>query len=128
MRIIFLPDLLEDALQYSPDHPQNFFTQTSPTCCPQSASSQNFFFQVKFSDLTPIRIIGKGGFGLVKLVRATEQLHTGTRTHTDYALKIVSREKLRVQNQQPSIRSERDILSSVDHPFILKFVKTFKDR
>lgn len=76
--------------------------------------------RVAFSELAVQRIIGRGTFGTVKLVRHRP---TGTR----YALKCVGRKSIIQLNQQDHIRLEREILAENDHPFIIKLVRTFRD-
>lgn len=76
--------------------------------------------RVMFNELIVQRIIGRGTFGTVKLVKHKP---TGTR----YALKCVSRRSVIQLNQQDHIRLEREILAENDHPFIIKLVRTFRD-
>lgn len=44
-----------------------------------------------------------------------------------YALKVVSRRKVAFYNLETSLLNEKDCLTNVDHPMILKLIKTFKD-
>lgn len=74
---------------------------------------------VTLADLDCVRIIGRGGFAVVKLVEARA---SGTR----YALKCVRKRDVVEKGQQDSVVCERSILSEVDHPFIIKFVRSFK--
>lgn len=71
-----------------------------------------------FNELMVQRIIGRGTFGTVKLVKHKP---TGTR----YALKCVSRRSVIQLNQQEHIRLEREILAENDHPFIIKLGSAF---
>ncbi|CAE8719440.1 unnamed protein product [Polarella glacialis] len=71
-----------------------------------------------FEDLEYIRVIGRGGFGVVKMVRAK-------RTHVRYALKCVRKKDVVVKGVQDALVSERSIMAEVDHPFIIKFVRSF---
>eukprot|EP01071_Lankesteria_metandrocarpae_P003243 Lankesteria_metandrocarpae@DN2841_c0_g1_i1.p1 len=77
--------------------------------------------RVRFDELQVVRIIGRGTFGTVKLVKHKP-------TSTRYALKCVSRKSVIQLNQQEHIRLEREILAENDHPMIVKLVRTFKDR
>merc|ERR1719460_3297404 len=72
------------------------------------------------TDLKPVATIGSGSFGLVQLVEHS-------RTKVRYALKGVSKKSVKELSQEQSILMERKILMEVDHPFILKLVRTFKD-
>eukprot|EP00435_Cladocopium_sp_Y103_P002399 s3079_g1.t1 len=76
---------------------------------------------IEMADLHEISTLGYGTFGIVRLV---EHHPSGAR----YALKCISRTEAVARRQQASICTEREILTDVDHPFILKLVQTFKDR
>lgn len=80
---------------------------------------QDTFFSLE--DLQVDKIIGRGTFGLVKLVS-----HKVTKTR--YALKCVLRKHTIQHGQEDHIRLEREILAENDHPFIIKLVRTFKDK
>eukprot|EP00913_Durusdinium_trenchii_P004938 g4585.t1 len=75
---------------------------------------------IHLDDLQEISTLGYGTYGIVRLV---EHQSTGAR----YALKCISRNEAVARRQQASICAEREILTDVDHPFILKLVRTFKD-
>eukprot|EP00927_Polykrikos_kofoidii_P065355 TRINITY_DN61113_c0_g1_i1.p1 TRINITY_DN61113_c0_g1~~TRINITY_DN61113_c0_g1_i1.p1 ORF type:complete len:1004 (-),score=202.48 TRINITY_DN61113_c0_g1_i1:57-2858(-) len=74
---------------------------------------------LQFSDLEAMKIIGRGGYGTVKLVRHKK-------SHTRYALKCVTRGRLSDQDRS-LVQRERAILQLIDHPFCLKLVRSFKD-
>jgi len=76
---------------------------------------------VFFEDLREIRVLGSGTYGVVKLV---EHKHKRNR----YALKCISRLQAIKHNQCEALTLEREILLENDHPFIVKVVRTFKDR
>uniref|UniRef100_A0A0G4FJS5 cGMP-dependent protein kinase n=1 Tax=Chromera velia CCMP2878 TaxID=1169474 RepID=A0A0G4FJS5_9ALVE len=77
--------------------------------------------KVSMSDLEVLRVVGRGTFGTVKLVKHKQ---TGTR----YALKCMSKRRVIELNQQDRVQLEREILAENDHPFIIHLVRTFKDR
>jgi len=74
--------------------------------------------KVELKDLQFMRIIGRGGYGIVKMVR-----HPGIGMR--YALKCVRKRPIVEMNQQETIINERIILMEVDHPFIVKCVRSF---
>eukprot|EP00931_Biecheleriopsis_adriatica_P063886 TRINITY_DN3876_c0_g1_i7.p1 TRINITY_DN3876_c0_g1~~TRINITY_DN3876_c0_g1_i7.p1 ORF type:complete len:1126 (+),score=253.50 TRINITY_DN3876_c0_g1_i7:910-4287(+) len=76
--------------------------------------------KLTFQDLEFMRVIGRGGFGVVKMVRAR---HTGVR----YALKCVRKRDVVEKNVQDALVSELSIMAEVDHPFIIKFVRSFRN-
>ena len=76
---------------------------------------------IKLEDLIKIRILGIGLFGTVWLVRREGD------GGGPYALKVMSKSGI-VENQQvQAVVRERNILSQIDHPFILKLVNTYQD-
>ena len=76
---------------------------------------------VTIEELSVIKLLGKGMFGNVFLT-----VHNTKRTL--YALKAVQRAKILAYEIQENIVLERQILLQLDHPFIMKLAKTFKDQ
>lgn len=74
--------------------------------------------KVDLNSLQCMRVIGRGGFGVVKMVKSTT-------TNTRYALKCVSKKQAVEQKQEKALAHERNILAELDHPFIIKFVRSF---
>merc|ERR1719262_1046576 len=72
-------------------------------------------------DLRLKAIVGRGSFGVVKLV------HHKSDKDREYALKCVGKKQVVKQGQQKSIRIERDINAECYHPCIMQFIKTFQD-
>ncbi|RYG55992.1 hypothetical protein EON66_03980, partial [archaeon] len=66
-------------------------------------------------------VLGEGAYGLVRLVR--------DRTSGEvFALKQMQKARIVAMKQQRNVINERNILSKLHHPFIIRFVKTFRDR
>lgn len=63
-------------------------------------------------DFKKIKLLGKGGIGDVYLVNriGTEEL---------YAMKVINKSKIVIPKKLERIRTERDILSKIEHPFIV---------
>ena len=68
-----------------------------------------------------ISVIGKGGFGKVWKV-----YHKKYKTY--YAMKEMSKAKIIDTHSEISVRSERDLLSKLHHPFIINMQYAFQDR
>uniref|UniRef100_A0A673VUQ0 3-phosphoinositide-dependent protein kinase 1 n=1 Tax=Salmo trutta TaxID=8032 RepID=A0A673VUQ0_SALTR len=66
------------------------------------------------------RILGEGSYSTVVLAR--EQA-----TGKEYAMKILEKMHIRKENKAHCVTRERDIMSSLDHPFIVKLYFTFQD-
>ena len=75
---------------------------------------------VELSDLVPIKCIGLGMSSRVYLcIHQTK--------NTIYALKSVLRSRIQAYDLRKSILTEKNVLLKLDHPMIMKLVKTFKD-
>ena len=75
---------------------------------------------IGFSNLVIVKTLGKGMFGNVFLAVNPEK-------GTLYALKTVSRRKIETYEIEENILLERRMLLQIDHPLIVKLIKTFKD-
>ena len=76
---------------------------------------------VRLEDLRPVRSLGKGMFGQVTLC-------VNIYKATLYALKTVSRQKVRLYDLSENLLLERHVLLQLDHSLIMKLVRTFKDQ
>ncbi|KUI61085.1 Serine/threonine-protein kinase cot-1 [Cytospora mali] len=74
----------------------------------------------KADDYETIKLIGKGGFGEVKLVRKKADGKI-------YALKSLVKTQMIVGDQVARVRAERDILAESDSPWVVKLYTTFQD-
>eukprot|EP00968_Pinguiococcus_pyrenoidosus_P029071 scaffold8290_cov258-Pinguiococcus_pyrenoidosus.AAC.2 len=75
--------------------------------------------QIGPTDFSVLKVIGRGGFGRVFLVRYK---HTGV----CYAMKVISKDLLRRKNQVEIMRAERAILTKVTHPFVVSLQVSFQ--
>ena len=75
---------------------------------------------IRLEDLIYVRVIGQGTFGNVLLVKDRKE-------EVRYAIKVIDRWKVAEYNMYENIKCERDILLQLDHPMLMKLVKTFKD-
>ncbi|MCJ8746480.1 hypothetical protein PDJAM_G00142260 [Pangasius djambal] len=66
------------------------------------------------------RILGEGSFSTVVLAKE----HS---TGKEYAIKILEKLHIRKENKTHYVKRERDIMSSIDHPFFVKLYFTFQD-
>nr|XP_055045884.1 3-phosphoinositide-dependent protein kinase 1a isoform X1 [Misgurnus anguillicaudatus] len=74
----------------------------------------------KREDFTFGKILGEGSFSTVVL--AKEQA-----TGKEYAMKILEKNHIRKENKAHYVMREKDILSSITHPFFVKLYFTFQD-
>lgn len=75
---------------------------------------------IQITDLEYVRDLGQGSFGDVLLVYCKKNNHY-------YALKGIQKKQIDHEQLHQSIIQERNILLKIDHPFIVKMVKTLKD-
>lgn len=74
---------------------------------------------VRLSDFDLLKVIGRGSFGKVMLVRL--------RGHTEVlAMKILSKAMIIKRNQLDHTKAERAVLESIDHPFLVRLRYAFQ--
>ena len=74
---------------------------------------------IPFQELERMSIIGKGGFGTVWLVRHNDEA---------YALKELSKRQLMEHSQVKGTVREKEVLSTLRHPFILRMISAYQDK
>jgi serine/threonine protein kinase len=72
------------------------------------------------SDFSILSVIGKGTYAKVFLVRHLKD-------NKLYALKVLKKKYIVEKNQEKHIMTEKEILSEVDHPFLVKMKLSFQD-
>ena len=73
-------------------------------------------------DFERVKVIGKGSYGKVYLVRKIIQQATETSpmiTGERYAMKVLKKSELRKRKQVEHTKSERRILEKIRHPFVV---------
>ncbi|XP_073394573.1 uncharacterized protein [Physcomitrium patens] len=76
---------------------------------------------ITFAELQEIGLLGTGLFGKVKLVYSRK-----TKEH--YALKCVSKAKVVRMNEEEHLRNEKMYMAELDHPFINRLIRTYRDQ
>ena len=77
--------------------------------------------RVTESSFELLKVVGKGGFGKVLQVR-----HKGTATI--YAMKVMDKRYLVRKDMASYTRDERDILTKVEHPFVVELFWAFQTK
>jgi protein-serine/threonine kinase len=75
-------------------------------------------YKVGPADFTPLRLLGKGSFGEVFMVREDK-------TGDLYAMKVLPKSRILGQNLLRYAKTERDVLSYTKHPFIVSLNAAF---
>jgi len=91
----------------------------------QHASKETEFLRLKRSrlgceDFDPLKVIGRGAFGEVRLVQKRDTGHV-------YAMKILRKSAMVEKEQVAHVRAERDILVEADHQWVVKMFYSFQD-
>ena len=89
-------------------------------------------YRLKYEDFETLQCIGSGAFSKVKLVKVKYetgigkelQEFSGTRA---FALKSMDKEFLEQKGCLNYIQTEKQILSELDHPFIVRFYGEIQD-
>lgn len=77
--------------------------------------------RVELKDIKIVKVIGKGSFGPIKMVKVPGI------SHKSFALKFFKKIKVVKENYQPHILEEKKLLKSINSPFITSLLKSFKD-
>ncbi|XP_063400664.1 serine/threonine-protein kinase 38-like isoform X2 [Mytilus trossulus] len=92
----------------------------------QHAVKETEFLRLKRSrlgvdDFEPLKVIGRGAFGEVRLVQKKDTGHV-------YAMKILRKADMLEKDQIAHVRAERDILVEADHTWVVKMFYSFQDQ
>lgn len=88
----------------------------------QPLKTQSSHDGLQIEDLIFIKQLGEGQFGNVSLVA-----HKTSKKNKLYALKSISRSKIGQFGIETHIINEKIVLEELNHPFIIRLIKTFKD-
>ncbi|PKA61793.1 Serine/threonine-protein kinase [Apostasia shenzhenica] len=76
---------------------------------------------IGIDDFEVLRVVGQGAFGKVFQVRKKG-------TSEIYAMKVMRKDKIMEKNHAEYMKAERDILTKVDHPFIVQLRYSFQTK
>jgi len=76
--------------------------------------------KVCIDDFTQLKLIGRGGFGRVLLVRKKDNQQI-------YAMKVLKKRFIVAQNQVTHTTTERNVMVKLEHPFLTKLHFAFQD-
>ena len=81
---------------------------------------QTLTVKVSFNDFQALKLLGRGSFGEVLLVRLKA-------TGRIYAMKILDKKILKLKKQQSHTKTERDLMVKINSPFIVNIKSAFQD-
>ena len=82
--------------------------------------SQPLNIKVTYEDFEAIKLLGRGSFGEVLLVRLKANKKV-------YAMKILNKSLLKIRKQQTHTKTERDLMVKINCPFIVDIKSAFQD-
>ena len=92
----------------------------SPLLDESDINDSNYDYKISEKDFTPIKLIGKGSYGNVFLVRYQKNNNL-------YAMKVLSKSVLRMQNQENNTKTERNLMVQIHCPFIVNIKFAFQN-
>ena len=109
---------LENTPQKSTHINYNNYTKTHDTSALDDF--QNAILKLSYADFEPLKLLGRGSFGEVLLVRlkANKKL---------YAMKILDKNMLKQRKQEIHTKTERDLMVKINCPFIVNIKSAFQD-
>jgi serine/threonine protein kinase len=97
----------------------------SPWSVAQMAETPTLLPNLKFHDLVFGHDLGTGAFGSVKYARLIDKSKSRSQW-AEYAVKVVSTEKIREMGYEASIQREIAVLHFLSHPGIARLVSSFR--
>ncbi len=82
---------------------------------------KTFNKKLSVNDFVILKLIGKGSYGKVFLVRKKGNDEV-------YAMKILKKKEMMIRDQVLHVKTEKKIMEMVDHPFIMKLNWAFHNR
>ena len=83
--------------------------------------------KIGVADFDILRVVGKGAFGKVFLVRKKGDCKgNGSNNDGIYAMKVMRKDTIIKKNHVDYMKAERDILTKVAHPFIVQLRYSFQ--
>ena len=83
-------------------------------------NEQALTVKVTYNDFIPLKLLGRGSFGEVLLVKLKA-------TGKIYAMKILEKKLLKIKKQQSHTKTERDLMVKINSPFIVNIKSAFQD-
>ncbi|GAX24087.1 hypothetical protein FisN_9Hh339 [Fistulifera solaris] len=93
----------------------------------QLAETPTLLPSLKFHDLVFGHELGSGAFSVVKYARLIDRTKTRS-SWAEYAVKIISTEKIREMSYETSVQREIAVLRLLSHPGIARLVSSFRFR
>jgi serum/glucocorticoid-regulated kinase 2 len=97
---------------------EQIFVQTKSTST-YNMFDKNELKKISMQDFNPITVLGRGAFGKVMLCEHKK-------TKTIFAIKSLNKENIIQKDQIEHTRTEKEILTQINHPFLVKLACAFQ--
>ena len=115
---LLCPKPIHDKIESTPiDNNEIINSSTTLSSPTQSQSPSN---SISIEDFQVLKLLGKGSFGKVLLVKYLNN-------NNIYAMKILKKEEIIKRNQINHTKTERLLLEKLNHPFIASLQFAFQD-
>ncbi|GAB2227215.1 hypothetical protein Droror1_Dr00009028 [Drosera rotundifolia] len=114
----------EELLDYVSDgNVEQSSDSSADDCCKDLECEENLtrLEKVSLEDFEVMKLVGGGAFGKVFQVRKKGSSEI-------YAMKVVRKDKIVERNHAEYMKAERDILTKIDHPFIVQLRYSFQNK
>ncbi len=85
-----------------------------------NSSNPESNIKLTYNDFQPLKLLGTGSFGRVLLVRFLSN-------NTLYAMKILSKNQIKLKHQEEHTKTERNLMVQINNPFIVNIKFAFQD-
>ncbi|XP_073306149.1 serine/threonine-protein kinase AtPK2/AtPK19-like [Primulina huaijiensis] len=118
----------EDSLAHKDEIDENALEEFLESC-PENNVLEKSMFQVDgdsvktigFEDFEILKVVGQGAFGKVYQVRKTGSSEI-------LAMKVMRKDKIVEKNHEEYMKAERDIMTKIEHPFIIQLRYSFQTK
>ena len=76
--------------------------------------------KVTIDDFSLLKVLGKGTYAKVVLVKKKD-------SNEIFAMKIIKKKRITKPKQREHIYTEKDVLASISHPFVIKLMYSFQN-
>ena len=85
-----------------------------------NSSNPESNIKLTYNDFQPLKLLGTGSFGRVLLVKFLSN-------NTLYAMKILSKNQIKLKHQEEHTKTERNLMVQINNPFIVNIKFAFQD-
>ena len=113
-------NLFYKKLFFQPFSTKNYPFSMSVNNIQDNLSQNSAQAKISIDDFSSLSVIGKGSYAKVVLVKKKNSGEL-------FAMKILKKENVEKRKQEKHVKTERDVLININHPFVIKFFYSFQN-